>query len=577
MSGKSYKVVKSKDGKNVLHLTDNGSSIYLGSKYNVGRDIIFFLNSLGDAAKDEVFIVFGLACGEHLFELKGRIGEDARVIVFEPDKKIIDIFSGIEFSQSVFNDGRFYIYHFDQDDGIEKKLGNIISDYDLSSIAFSYYTGYEYVYREQFLCFIGQLKDYITNLHVGKNTNIVFSKIWFDAFLRNIKIMNKSAPIDQLKGKYNNKPAIIVSSGPSLKKNIHLLKEVQDKFVVITGGRSLKALIDQGVLPHFVCVIDPVEKTYKLLEESLDCEAPLLFYEGTNPDVVEKYKGPKVYFTANHFTGDFIQRSEIGLNYGGSVAHTCFGLAVYMGCDRIIFIGQDFAYTDDKIHAENTVLKDEKNEYKKDTGYFYVDDINGNKVKTDMTFNLFRKTMENLIRLSPGKTYVNATEGGANIKGTVVMTLAEAIEEYSEVETVKRLDHDICLNDSHIQLEEKIKEILDHLRELMDDCQNGKKLSRKLVNAYRKGDNQKIIKINKKLDQLDNKFMEVFNEAGFLNFILYPLTQMIMGYRDYKINKDDTEEVAAKKILAKTKKLYEEMDKTLKDAIIIMENNLKLI
>ncbi len=121
-----------------------------------------------------------------------------------------------------------------------------------------------------------------------------FQKYGLMLFLKNIRIMSKGIPLDEFKDKYQNKPAIIVSAGPSLKKNIHLLKEAQDRFIIITGGRTLKALIDAGVTPHFVCIIDPVDKTFRLVEKSLDCSAPLVFYEGTNPDVAEKYKGPKI-------------------------------------------------------------------------------------------------------------------------------------------------------------------------------------------------------------------------------------------------------------------------------------------
>ncbi len=48
MDDRSYEVVKSRDGKNILHITDKDRSVYLGSKYNASRDIQFFLNSLED-------------------------------------------------------------------------------------------------------------------------------------------------------------------------------------------------------------------------------------------------------------------------------------------------------------------------------------------------------------------------------------------------------------------------------------------------------------------------------------------------------------------------------------------------
>lgn len=574
MSDRFYNVLKSNDGKNILNITKNNKSVYLGSKYNTNRDIQFFLDSLGNIGSEDIIIVFGLGCGEHLYELINKLGENNRILVFEPDNNVINLFSKLEIARIILNDHRFKIYYFANEHNIESIFSSNIFDYELSSIIFSHYANYDQVYSKKFLDFISQFKDFLRKLHISKNTNLAFSKIWFDAFLRNIRIMSKGTPVDELKDKYLNKPAIIVSAGPSLKKNIHLLKKAQEKFIIITGGRTLKALTDLGVTPHFVCVIDPVEKTYRLVEESLECNAPLVFYEGTNPDVVEKYKGPKIYFTANYFAGDFIQKTEIKLNYGGSVAHTCFGLAIHMGCNKIIFVGQDFAYTGDKIHAENAIVKNEENEFTDTEGYIYVDDIYGNKVKTTVTFDLFRKTMEDLIKAFPGRTYINATEGGANIKGTTVMPLVEVLDKYSS-NGIASNNHQLYSCNDYDKVIEKTKQVLEKLKRIRKDCEDGINLSNQLHYAFCNGNN--IKKINRKLDKLDKKIKGVFEEAGFVNYILYPVTQMILGHREFKINKDDSETIMGEKVISRTKKMYNEMSIILDQAISIMENNLNII
>ncbi len=574
MDDRSYEVVKSRDGKNILHITDKDRSVYLGSKYNASRDIQFFLNSLEDIGGMDIIIVFGLGCGEHLYELKDKLGDNSKVLVFEPDKNIINLFNNLEIAKSILYDDRFIISYFNQEHSIETILSSNISDYELSCIIFSHYANYDQVYSDKFLDFINRFKTLLRKLHVNKNTHLAFSKIWFDAFLKNIRIMSKGIPLDEFKDKYQNKPAIIVSAGPSLKKNIHLLKEAQDRFIIITGGRTLKALIDAGVTPHFVCIIDPVDKTFRLVEKSLDCSAPLVFYEGTNPDVAEKYKGPKIYFTANYFAGDFIQTTKVRLNLGGSVAHTCFGLAMHLGCDRVIFVGQDFAFTGDKMHAENAVVKNEENEVYDNEGYIYVDDIYGNKVKTSITFDLFRKTMEDLIRAYPDRTFINSTEGGANIRGTTVMPLKKGLGKYPSNEIINNNDYQLVYNDNYDEVMEKTKIVFEKLKKIKYDCKEGIKLSDKLSDVFHDGSGKDIKKINRKLDKIDQKIKEGFKEAGFVNFILYPVTQMILGFKEFKINKNDPETIKGKKVILKTKKLYEEMSKTLDEAITIIEKYL---
>ncbi|MFX4261968.1 motility associated factor glycosyltransferase family protein [Pelotomaculum propionicicum] len=572
MCNKNYEVVQSRDGKNVLHITEKERSVYLGSRYNTGRDIQLFLDSTGDIGSEDVIIIFGLACGEHLYELSKKLGDKNKVVVFEPDYNIINLFQNLEIAKSIINDGRFIIYNFKKEQVLETIFCRHISDYQLSGIIFSYYANYDQVYPDHFLDFISQFKDFLRHLSINRNTNLVFSKMWFDSFLRNIRIMSTSIPVDELKDKYRNKPAIIVSAGPSLKKNIHLLKEAQDKFIIIAGGRTLKTLIDIGVKPHFVCVVDPGEINMRLLGENLDCSTPLVFYEGSNPDVAEKYKGPKIYFTANYFAGDFIQTTKVRLNLGGSVAHTSFGLAMHLGCDKVLFIGQDFAFPDDKMHAENVLAKNEDNKID-GKRVLYVDDIYGNKVKTDIVFDMFRKTMENLIRMHPGRQYINSTEGGADIRGTTVMPLAEALAKYSG----SGIEHYCCtssLIDDNYKITQKILDVLEELTNIKSECREGVKLADKLSRAFDHGLGKEIKRINRKLDKIDDKMKEVFVKSGFVNFILYPVTQVVLGSREFVINKDDTEAVRGRKIINRTKKLYEEINKKLDEAIAIIEKNL---
>lgn len=571
MGDKNYEVVISRDGKNVLHITEKDRSVYLGSKYNAGRDIQFFMDTMGDIGSEDVIIIFGLACGEHLYELLKKLGEKNKVIVFEPDDTIINLFQNLEIADSIISDGRFRIYHFNQEQGIETTLGRNISDYQLSGIIFNYYPNYDQVYSDQFMEFISQFKDFLRKLQISKNTNMVFSKIWFDSFLKNVRIMSTGIPVDELKDRYLNKPAIIVSAGPSLKKNINLLKKAQDKFIIIAGGRTLKALIDIGVTPHFLCIVDPGEINLRFVEENLDCTTPLVFYEGTNPDVAEKYKGPKIYFTANHFIHNFIQPTNVRLNLGGSVAHTCFGLAMHLGCDKVIFIGQDFAFPGDKMHAENALTKSENNKIGDSERYFYVDDIYGNKVKTNIVFDMFRKTMENLIKMFPGRLYINSTEGGANIRGTTVMPLEDAINKYSGSDIEYFNYHSPKKIDSNNVIE-KTKDILEELINIKSDCREGVKLADRLAKAFHHGLDKKIKRINEKLNKIDNKIKKVFAKAAFVNFILYPVTQMVLGNKEFIINQNDTEAIKGRKVISRTKKLYEEMSQKLDEAIIIIKN-----
>ena len=83
---------------------------------------------------------------------------------------------------------------------------------------------------------------------------------------------------------------------------------------------------------------------------------------------------------------------------GGSVAHACVDFARVLGCNTIIFIGQDLAYTDDKTHANNSKSGFENNLFTDETNV-YVKGVKSETVKTSSQFNIFRTRLEMMINL----------------------------------------------------------------------------------------------------------------------------------------------------------------------------------
>jgi hypothetical protein len=89
------------------------------------------------------------------------------------------------------------------------------------------------LFINQFEDFIDVLKNFIAETIMRIKTEASLSEIWFRCYMSNIPHILKSSPIDNLYNSFKNKPAIIVSAGPSLNKNINLLKDYQDKAIII--------------------------------------------------------------------------------------------------------------------------------------------------------------------------------------------------------------------------------------------------------------------------------------------------------------------------------------------------------
>ena len=153
--------------------------------------------------------------------------------------------------------------------------------------------------------------------------------------------------VAELKDFYKNKPAILVSTGPSLAKNIHHLIDLEDKVVIICVGQALRPLLAYDIKPDFACTVDFGEVNYVHFKGLMDCGIPLVTINRTYAPLIKAWQGPK-FIAATPVPGfedmaTGILSKKGFVEAGGSVAHLCFGLAQQLGCNPIVFIGQDLS------------------------------------------------------------------------------------------------------------------------------------------------------------------------------------------------------------------------------------------
>ncbi|MCM8900478.1 DUF115 domain-containing protein [Caldicoprobacter algeriensis] len=572
MCTKNVFIEKSLDGLDIVKAVKDDKAVYLGSKYNMQREIEKFLAQLDDEKIDTIF-VFGLGTGEHIKKLLSK-NIVAKVYVFEPDEDIFEKVKNSQICDEIFNTDGVYVRKYDKNE-FEVLIDNIITEANLEYFKIMSFANYGFVFGKEYKDFLSTIKKKVVHTRINKNTKFVFSELWFDIFVRNMLNLKNAVCVNSLKNMYKGKTAVIVSAGPSLEKNVHLLKGKEDGLIIITGGRTLGTLLKYEIKPDFLCVVDPVEKTYKLMEKFLYLDVPLIFYEGTNADVVEKYKGKKIFYAKESFVKYFLGRDIDTLLSGGSVAVTCLGLAIYLGCKNIIFIGQDLAFTNDKLHASNAILESEKNEVKKET--IFVKGIDGNPVKTDYSLNMFRETIESIIQVYSEHNYINATEGGAHIEGTKVMRLEEAISEFY-CSDLRKKELDLQPDEFDYDfIYEKLSNALNDFKVIQDKCKEGMRIVRNireesfLINTSLK---KKITSKLRKLDSIDDEIKKRFENNGFSNLILYPVTMAILSDIENTVLESDPEEIKLEKALNRSHNMYESIYNKLDVAIRILENRL---
>jgi hypothetical protein len=294
------------------------------------------------------------------------------------------------------------------------------------------------------------LFDHINALNVAGTTAKLLGNDFLNNRFENMSTIHHHLLLDHIKNRFNKVPAILVAGGPSLDKNIHQLKQAQEKAVIIAVDTVLPALLKNGVHPHFLTCIDPNNLTFEKFANAIPQinKIALICASGVNPKTPKTLPADQIFWVfsgnpmeawLNHLIGGKIVTSG-----ASTVAHLNLVAAHILGCDPIIFIGQDLAYADSSSasHAKGTILQGvaPKDKAGKDIQGETVIGINGKTLRTNRSFLSMKRFFENGITHSD-KIHINATQGGADIKGTQILTLQESMDQHctSQVNAGKRL------------------------------------------------------------------------------------------------------------------------------------------
>ena len=239
--------------------------------------------------------------------------------------------------------------------------------------------------------------------------------------------------INLLYDKFKGKPGIVVATGPSLNKNKHLLKGLEDKALIVAADASLRVLLPMGVRPHIVTSLERIENTSRLFENlppEEEQDTWLAACPVVPPLTYELYHGPRLVVYRNFAHFKWLELDKGTLNTGASGANMAFKICEVLGCDPIILIGQDLAYSKDgqASHAKGH-LYGEDSEVERDLQKMMVKANDGGMIKTHEIWNLFRTQYEIDVLNYPG-TCINSTEGGAFIAGTKVQPFQQSIDEH---------------------------------------------------------------------------------------------------------------------------------------------------
>jgi hypothetical protein len=207
--------------------------------------------------------------------------------------------------------------------------------------------------------FYRNLQDVIAAIRTMVATSMVLGRTTFSNVTRNLGWYASCPGIGELAGTWAARPAIVVSAGPSLARNIEQLARpgVRERFVVIATQTVLKPLLARGIRPHFVVALDHSvisARFYEGLREEDVRGVTLVVEPKVSPAVPRAFPG-EIRLASDpildRLLGPELSRPMGTLPPGATVAHLAYYLARHLGADPVVLVGQDLGFTDGQYYA----------------------------------------------------------------------------------------------------------------------------------------------------------------------------------------------------------------------------------
>ncbi|EDA4058780.1 motility associated factor glycosyltransferase family protein, partial [Campylobacter jejuni] len=460
-----------------------------------------------------------------------------RIIIFEKELELIFLaLNFIDFSKDL-SLGRLIILHHD-DINLPKmdKVFRLIGDLFYRSYNLHIANDFYEHYKEDIL------KLNKLNMQIIKNHNLMRGNDPKDAmqgieqFVYNLPQMITHPSYKELlsKRKGISDTAIIVSTGPSLTKQLPLLKKYANKATIFCADSSYPILAKHGIKPDYVCMLERTEITAEFFNHDFgEFDKDIIFICAgvVHPKAIEYLKDRNLVITQKVLAFPYYINLK-DFSYaavGFSVAHTLSYLATYLSHKNIIFIGQDLAYAENgNSHPDD--YQNSANYESQMYEHILTTAYGGNgKVETHSIWLLFKNWFENEMipnTRKMGITTYNCTEGGARIEGTIEKPFLWACENllhkdlnkpFEKLEPLSLNKQNEFLLKAYYKVYQSIKHCRDFSKILSNDFENIQSIYLSL--------NEKEEDINlaiEKIDKFKNK-LEDIKQMQDLYEILQPL------------------------------------------------------
>lgn len=437
-SSECYVVQTAKNGERFLALqrSEEKKDFIIGSKYHPTHLAERYVLQFEGQQEDSVLILFGLGDGLVVRSIIEKQEQFSKIIVCEPSsngfKQILNTFN----LDDILSNPKVQIISMDENNSdIYNTLMDQISFAQRNRIVIRSLYQYAYYYPEQYTLLCDTLEAVKQYKDADIQNLVRFSKSSMENEILLMQYFPECYTVTDMKELLTEQSVcIMVAAGPSLEKNVEILKQAKNRAFILCVDTAARFLLQHNIIPDMIATFDP-EKGTQYFDKLDISNIPLLISGDSDWHAVQAASPNKVFFASvqNDFYTQLFEEEEktvLDVDGGGSVGTICFRIAVELGFQNIILVGQDLAFSDSKSHAGCHDDLEEAMFYRAEEveGYY------GGLVQTRADFKQYLDWYNAYIPTVKGCRIINATEGGAKIKGTLQMTLSDAVESCCQID-----------------------------------------------------------------------------------------------------------------------------------------------
>ncbi len=413
LTGMHCEVEPTSSGLFTLKVIDGMGERYMHSNVNPVEEADMFAREYYSTDYSR-YIIFGLGLGYHVDAFLD-LDDGIEIEIIEPDMEIIKAALASRRMNWLMENMRVRLVY-------DPDFTKLARSLDEDSRLIIHYPSLLHIQDERMRL---ALEKYFIRDSGKRNMAIAFG----NNFRENV--LNCSNYVDELESMFKDKNVVIVAAGPSLDKNVRLLKGKSDNTIIVAVGTVFHKLMGLGITPDYVVFLDAQSNMTQQIKGLENESVPIICASTAYKGIAMNYKGSKYLICQKGYdrAEQYAMENQVrSYETGGSVSTIALDMCLQLGCREIAYIGLDLAFTGQRTHANDTAcVKDAPEE-----DVLLVESKDGEMVSSSRLFMIYREWIERRVQQEDavGRVY-DATEGGAKKKGLIIKPLRELLEKWS--------------------------------------------------------------------------------------------------------------------------------------------------